>query len=371
MKLKLDRAKRVPLYEQCARVLRAAIEDGTFAVHEFLPSERELSEMLEVQRITLRQGLAALVRDGMIESIPGAGNRVVRRKSAREQATKLVGCVMERKGKSLVESPFYADILEGIESEVTGRGYNLVFSSIWPDDMWHSTGKPKASPKCINTQLDGVLLIGGVTDEVALAYLKRGVRVGLVDRSSTHPEISSIVPDNFAGTQDATKYLISLGHRRIAFLGAPEDPTVALRHGGYAAALRQVGLDADVRDQIVGGYGAGAAHAAMKKYLAQGGKKATAIVCVNDEAALGVMRAIQEKGIRVPQGMSVIGFDDIDLAAHATPSLSTVRVDRRKMGQLAANGLLSQLESGDVSSVKVVLQADLQIRESCAPPPSP
>lgn len=365
----LDRKKRVPFYEQCAAGVLKAIEDGRYAMGEFLPSERDLSRQFGVNRLTLRKGLADLVRRGILESVPGAGNRVVG-KGRVSAKSRLIGCVMNRQPGVRTLSPYYADVFSGIEAALAESDYSLVFSSVRVADLWTAAGAVRVRPQAVNPRCAGVLLIGGLPDELAQLYLKKGAGVVFVDRIGGN-DVPSVVPDNAAGALAVARYLVGLGHRRIAFLGARKDPVVEARLSGLTLALKEAGRSFDNRDFIAGDYEIRPAFEAMKAYLARNRRSLpTAVLAVNDEAAIGALRAVREAGLRVPRDMSVAGFDDIAWAAHAVPPLTTVRIPREEMGRMAARTLLARIEGGPAAPALTAIPTELMVRDSCAAAPS-
>ena len=366
MKHSLDKNRRVPFYLQCAEVLRRSIEDGTYKIDEFLPPERQLSEQLGVNRLTLRKGLLALVRDGLIESIPGSGNRVIMARVG-SQKTRTLGCLMPRFEKSIALNPYYGEILDGIEEAAAANGYDMVLSSVKAEDLWAADGQERKNPPTLKKAIDGVLLVGGLSDELAFAYQKKGTPLMLVDKEIKGGKVPSIQPDNEAGMLAATQYLIRLGHQRIAFLSAPPDPVADKRRAGLLKALGEAGLQLEPRDTIEGGYQVEPARAAMQAYLESRKRDLpTALVAINDEAAIGAIKALQYKGFSVPQDISVIGFDNITLAEHATPPLTTVSIPRKEMGRRAALTLIEQIQPPRKATTSIVLKTELVIRESCA-----
>ncbi|OQW97038.1 MAG: hypothetical protein BWK77_02820 [Verrucomicrobia bacterium A1] len=365
----IDKTRRVPLHQQCVDLVSKAIRSGEYRPGEFLPSERQLSEQLKINRLTLRKGLAALVRQGLIENVPGAGNRVVApRKDA--ATTRVIACVMLRRIGSPTLSPYYADVFAGIEEEITDRGYQLVFASVREEDLWNDDGHPRANPRSAKPgRFDGVILVGGLSDELALAYRAKGVPVVLVDKQVAGADIPSVVPDNRGGAAECARHLVQLGHRKIAFLGARRDPVVTARFEGMTGVLAAAGASFNDRDFIEGDYEIEPARRAMKRYLAENARRLpTAVFAINDEAAIGALRALREAGLKVPGDVSVAGFDDIVLAAQADPPLTTVRIPRKEMGRSAAATLLSRLSSRPGPAARMVVQTELIARQSTAAP---
>jgi DNA-binding LacI/PurR family transcriptional regulator len=372
----VDKKKPVPLYLQCAEVLASRIRQKNYSVGYFIPSERDLSREFKVARLTVRKSLSELVRRGLLESVPGAGNRVVTAEKSVDHLL-VIRCVIVRNVRPVSLSPFYADIFSGIEQETARSGCQLVFSAFEKKELWDANGKARAAD--VRTRaarmlkeggFNGIIFIDGVPDEFVLAIQKSGVPVVLADKSMAYPGVSSVVPDNISGARDAARYLLDLGHRRIAFLAAPQDPVVEARYKGFLKAHEEAGVRFDSKLFIRGGYEIGPAHAAMKEFLARRRKQdlPTAVFAINDEAAIGVMKALQAHGVKVPDNVSVIGFDDIAWASHTEPPLTTIRIQREEMGRLAANLLIRQIEAGPgkAPATKLLMQTELVVRESCA-----
>jgi DNA-binding LacI/PurR family transcriptional regulator len=375
---RIDKKKLVPLYLQCAEVLASRIRQKSYSVGSFIPSERDLSREFNVARLTVRKSLSELTQRGLLESVPGAGNRVVapERNTARPLA---IRCVTVRNVRPVSLSPFYADIFSGIERETARNGGQLVFSAFEKAELWDAGGKARASDARILASrmlkeggFNGVIFIDGVPDEFVLAFHKSGVPLVLADKHMAHSGVSSVVPDNVSGARDAARHLLGLGHRRIAFLAAPQDPVVEARYQGFLKAHEEAGVRFDPKLFIRGGYEVGPAQDAMKKFLTGRNKKdlPTAVFAINDEAAIGVMKALQAQGLKVPDDISVVGFDDIAWASHAEPPLTTIRIQREEMGRLAANLLIRQIEAGPgkAPATKLSMQTELVVRKSCAKP---
>lgn len=174
--------------------------------------------------------------------------------------------------------------------------------------------------------------------------------------------------DNEVGAQAAVEHLIGLGHRRIGFIQGPAGtPSSTRRLAGYRRALEQAGLVAEESLLIPGDYTREAGRAGLAALLERADPP-SAVFCANDLIALGAMEAAQQRGCRVPQDLSVVGFDDIDEAARATPPLTTIRQPPQRLGAVAAETLIERL-NGRAEPKHVLLEFSLVARESTAPAP--
>jgi LacI family transcriptional regulator len=172
--------------------------------------------------------------------------------------------------------------------------------------------------------------------------------------------------DNQAGAQAAVEHLIDLGHRRIAFIqGTSGRPTSTMRLAGFRRAFELAGLRVDEDLLIPGDYTRDAGRAGVAALLDMEDPP-TAVFCANDLIALGALQAAQLRGCRVPQDLSVVGFDDIDEAERALPPLTTIRQPPRRLGVVAAETLVERLK-GRTEPRRIVLEFSLVVRESTAP----
>lgn len=182
------------------------------------------------------------------------------------------------------------------------------------------------------------------------------------------PEVAapSVDVDNRAGARAAVEHLLGLGHRRIGCItNAPLAYTAAAdRVAGYRDALAGAGIPVDDRLVVEGAFDAASGHAGMQRLLAQAGD-ITAVFVASDVVAFGALRALRESGHRVPADVSVVGFDDIPLACHFDPPLTTVRLPAHALGAAAGRALVDRL-AGRPTAQRTLLSTELVVRESTA-----
>jgi LacI family transcriptional regulator len=202
----------------------------------------------------------------------------------------------------------------------------------------------------------------------------------LVDNYVPGGRVDAVVSDNFAGAHAAVTHLVERGHRDIAFIGGPfrtSGPPALHRENtiwsieqralGYWAALRQAGIQPDSGLYEGDNLSTAAGYRACQRLLATG-KTFTAIFCANDEGAVGAMRALHQAGLSVPQDVSVVGFDDIEVAQHLIPPLTTVRVDKEAIGSVAVQRLLTRALAPRAVASTLALHVELIQRETVAEP---
>ncbi|HEU4323544.1 MAG TPA: LacI family DNA-binding transcriptional regulator [Roseiflexaceae bacterium] len=269
-------------------------------------------------------------------------------------------------------NPFWSHILAGVEGAARERGMHVSYRCLvdaWqPSDPLFDTLRASDSA--------GVLLVGPAPLELVKTFQQTLAPLVLVDHHVPRQEVDSVLGDNVNGAREAVEQLIAAGHRRIALIGGPTlyQPgprntiyTIEQRALGYRAALLGAGLavDPDLYEagtlEIEGGY-------AATTRLLDRGAPFTALFCANDHTAVGAIKALAERGLRVPADISVVGFDDIELAEHLTPALSTVRVDKETMGRVAVQCLLDRAADPARPHPSLALDLSFIPRGTIAPP---
>lgn len=258
---------------------------------------------------------------------------------------------------------FYTPVLGGIEAVCRKNQINLMFSNMPVDDLNHPIELPRLVTE---TEVDGLLLVGMDLDVSLTATIyQRGIPVVLVDAYAYGDPFDAVVSDNTAGAYRATRYLIDNGHRRIAIIGSQPEayPSIRERRAGYLQAMTEtdlppVFLDCHLTPPVVAD--------CFPPFLTEH-PDVTAVFGCNDEVAIAVMQSARALGRRVPDELSVIGFDNILLAQHVTPPLSTMRIDKMGMGRLAAQSLLNRIEFPEAGQVRVVISPSLIERHSVRP----
>lgn len=270
--------------------------------------------------------------------------------------------------------PSFALLASGVEAVATELGYLFMLFTTHGDvdresELMDSMREQRSA---------AVLLVGAVVpspeyERRIAAYARELASVGsklvLCGRPpiSTRPDVMSVEYDNFGGGYAVTQHLLELGHRSMLFVGAIEGHSSSMpRFAGHRAALADAGItNGELLDPVPDTFDVDSAHAAVGAAL-DAGARPTAIVAVTDYVAVGALRALRERGIRVPDDMSLTGFDDLPLITDLTPSLTTVTVPFAELGrattELALNG------TGSPAYKHVVLPVALTIRESTAAP---
>lgn len=257
-----------------------------------------------------------------------------------------------------IASPFYGSTLRGIESALLGTGYHPIFIS----GHWHLKEELEAIDFLLSRKVDAVIVLGGGVPEARLQEVARQLPVVVLGRSIPGLEAQCLRLDNFAGSHDATRHLIELGHRRIAYIsGDPDHRDAQDRLAGYCAALEAANLPVNPELLQPGDFHEASGFMAVTR-LVESRAMFSAVFAANDQMAYGARLALHRKGLRVPDDVSLVGFDDLPGSVYTTPPLTTVQQPVEDMGRAAAQGVLRLLrgEPAELQSMSV----RLVIRES-------
>lgn len=258
--------------------------------------------------------------------------------------------------------PFSAELLKGVARGIRDTGYELVVFSGCGQAADQAGWEKRYLSRISGTLADGAILVTpGSIDETY------GTPVVAVDhnvQSSTLPTVDS---ENLKGAVAATEYLLGLGHRRIGFLAGRHDlESATLRERGYREALLTAGVQVDESLVQVGGYDAATAAEPARRLL-ELDPHPTAIFAANDVTALETIAVARSLGLRVPEDLSVVGFDNVPESALADPQLTTVEQPIQQMGREAVRLLVELIKDPLQPAARVILPTRLVVRQSCSP----
>lgn len=237
--------------------------------------------------------------------------------------------------------PFYTGVYLGTEFEANNQSLYVLLSTI-PGAYQPGEHTPRFLKE---RNVDGILIAGKVPDSFMEEAMLSGLPIVLVDYE--YQALPAAIIDNIGGARVAVRHLIERGHRRIAFVGADmKHPSLSARREGFQLACAEAGLTSDdvqyveAEDEITD-YETGTR---LAKRLFATQRRPTAVFCVNDATALSVNDQAAALGLRVPEDLAVVGFDDVPRAKHSRPSLTTVRVQTEQLGELALRYLVDLIE---------------------------
>jgi alanine racemase len=292
---------------------------------------------------------------------------VARMLSQRETLT--IGLLTPQALSVIFSNPFFGAFSEGVALAAEESGYALYFISPLHGSLAGAMGR---------ATVDGVVAIGLSDDHPEVEQIRRsGVPIVLVD-STALPEHGSVEVDDVGGARAAAEHLVGLGHRDVLVVGVePPAPSTAIDHDGvvaqrlrgYRAAFAAIGVEIP-DDRIVVGPASIEGGMAALDGAWRDGMRPTAVLAMSDAMAIGVMRALRDLRLDVPRDVSVVGFDDIDLAQHVDPPLTTVHQPIRRKGEEAVRVLLSVVQRRDQANPEHRrLETRLIVRGSTGPVP--
>jgi len=310
---------------------------------------RVLNEEKHVKAETRERVLRAIDRLGFV------ANRQARILAGGKSGT--VGVLVPDLG-----TEYIGEIMRGADAELALGGYGIILYTT------HRIAKKEADyvAACLQGMADGLLLVlPRNPSDFAGTLIRRKFPFVFIDHQGIGKESASVSAANWQGAYEATEYLIRLGHRRIGFITGWVDLKAAQdRLQGYQAALRTNHIPEDPELIFEGTFAQPDGYHGGLKFL-NVKNPPTAVFASNDMMAMGVMDAVRERGLRVPEDVSVVGFDDIYLSAQVRPAITTVRQPLEKMGRVAAQMLLEIMRNPEGKRERIELPTELVIRDSC------
>ena len=292
-----------------------------------------------------------------IKSLNFRPSRVAQRLRSKGGNSKIIGLVLPD-----IQNPFYVEVIRGIEEVMYEHGYAAIMCNFAQDEK-----RERLYLDILKSEsIDGMIVAPVHGRDQKVAHLvQSGLPIVCIDRGLTGVEADVVLVDNQQGAYDAVSHLIKLGHRRIAYIsGLPQIPTSKARLAGYEMAFREQGL---VVDEELIKYGDSKHESGMKltEELLALPTPPTALFTGNNLITLGALETIHRQGLKIPEEIALVGFDDMYWSISLNPPLTAVRQPGFEMGKRAAELLFQRIKDPSRPTAKVVFDAKLQIRSSC------
>jgi GntR family transcriptional regulator, arabinose operon transcriptional repressor len=361
----LDTNNQEPLYSQIARIIETEVTGKKISVGQKLPTEQELGRIFNVGRKTVREAMSQLVNDGYLSRRPNLGTFVISTEPRK-------GRTLELKNEiSFVVCPYNSDktgytkhypqaylerIMKGIEEKARENGAYLMYSIV-EDGRLSIAGKEK--------DIAGLILAGDLTQEVFGAVKKSRIPfvcIGDVRKGNgVEKDVDVIAVDDFAGTYLATKHLLELGHRKILFTYYALDyPWQKEEMRGYREALREAGIENDKNLEIwIEDKGVNSGYTAVRKALEQK-LEFTGVISITDSLNMGILKALNEKNLSVPEDISVVSIGVLSESITVTSAV----YDREEMGRKAAERIIERINNPDLGYERIVLPFKMHMLDS-------
>ena len=313
-----------------------------------------------------KPGISAETRARVLEIAEGLGYKIKPDPAPQPDTTLLnIGVVIKADADIFPQAnPFYSKVLIGIEEVCRSKGINLLFSTLPVDE----NNRPLETPQMLrNNTADGFLMVGIFLD--ASLLIQQGLAdkgIVLVDGYSSPEVFDNVVSDNFRAAYQAVEYLIHKGHQHIGLVGSDPGcyPSLKERRNGYLRALKENNINqtyfADLNINKSKGF-------QETINLLTINPQITALFCVNDDVGAAAIRAAQSLRLRIPEDISIIGYDDTYISQNTHPPLTTIHVDTLAMGRAAVHLLTLRKEYPQLSRMSLVIHPRLIERESVGP----
>jgi len=371
----IQKNSRDSIQAQVESFLAGRIETGAWPVGTRIPSERDLAVELDVSRTTVRNAILAMTSRGLFERSVGQGTFVRRTPAPAAQPAVSTGtlgyvvCKEKSARRPIASEAFYFDVFLGLEEESSRSGRHTLFSYV--DDF---DPAERETFRGLLGKVDGLIMEEARNPALLETARASGVPVVLLAPTAVVEGLDLVTMDLAAGVRKAVGYLRRCGHHRIGMVSGPLGiESARIRFQSFTEALAE--SDPAHGEQWspeqwspkqwsaeAGEWSSEAGAQAMGRLLEKA-PGLTAVFCANDLLAVGALSALAERSLRVPEDVSVVGFDDTELARHA--SLTTMRIHSRDMAHSAARRLLERIEAPGIPAVRIEFPIDLVIRRSC------
>lgn len=354
-----------PKYYMVMERLKQDMRKGVIQAGDKIPSENELSEKFGVSRHTIRKALSILENEGLLEASHGKGTFCTKRERAGGSSHNIAVVT------TYISDYIFPRLIQGIDHVLTEHGYSIILKNTGNSQ----TNEAKALEDVMTKNIDG-LIIEPSKSEIYCGHMYQyealeRLHIPYVFIQGTYPRMQdkpAVIMDDVGGARMLTRHLISLGHRRIAGIFKIDDAQGMARHKGYSKALTEAGIAYDP-DLVILFHTEDreTKPAAMVARFVEQGVKMDGIVCYNDQTAFEVIHVLNGKGIRVPEDISITGYDNSLISESGPVKLTTISHPKEKLGEMAAELLLEKIAGVEDKDSKVerIVAPEMIIRNSC------
>lgn len=290
-------------------------------------------------------------------------NRVARRLRTQDRSSKLIGLVVPD-----IQNPFYVEVVRGVEDRAYANHYAVLMCNFAQDEA-----KERLYLDIMRSEsVDGLIVAPAhQRDRKVVDLARSGLPIVCVDRGLKGVDVDVVVVDNRRGAREAVEHLLEIGHRRIAYVaGLPQIPSTMERLEGYEDALAARGIE---KDEALVRYGDSKHESGRRltRELLDLADPPSALFTGNNLITLGALETIHGRGLRIPEDVAIVGFDDMYWSISLNPPLTAVAQPGHEIGRRAADMLFERIAEPDRPCAKVVLKTTLMVRRSCGAKPTP
>lgn len=312
---------------------------------------RVINENPNVNEDTRKKVLEIIQKIGFEPNLAARGLAVGR--------TRVLGLIIPTGLTAIFSDPYFPLVIQGVSSACNARGYSVMLWLAEPDYVRRTVNQALYSGF-----IDGVIITSMIMDDPLIEHLSESKQPFImIGRHPTKEQFNFVDVDNRVGAHRAVSYILHSGRRKVATITGPVNMIASQeRFLGYQDALRERGIQFNPDLVAQGNFSDISGYLAMKQLLPL---NPDAVFVASDAMAFAAMRAILEKGLRIPEDIAVVGFDDIPNAATSIPPLTTIRQPIVKLGSVAAQMLIEKIERPETQLCRIVLPTELVIRNSC------
>ena len=352
----------VPKYKSVYLDISRKIHSGEYPGGSRLPYERELCQEYGVERVTIRHALQLLEEENLIEKQAGRGSFVSRQAARPEPLNQSILFAMNRHDDIRTIGEFNSKVFFRLEHICHEHGYSLMYTGVKDSEI--------SIPGLDQSRVDGVLLVSRHSEQLIGSVRASGTPVICINHYS--PETQCIMPDNLNGLREAVARLRAWGHERIGYISGPatyinaQERLAAFRYGLWENGLsfdERLCVEAE-RWSYEGGKNAMLA-------IMQAERRPTAVCAASDMMAVGALETARQLGLRVPEDVSIIGFDDIDMGLYCVPALTTISVDAQQIAIIAVKSLLRFRQERPTEADRYVIRVPARLLERASAGPAP
>lgn len=346
-----------PKYEQIKNHIYEHIKSEIYPINSRLESEDELAKVYNVSRGTIRQAIQALEKEGVVETVHGKGT-FVKRKNPFTQ-TRFVSLVFTEEESVVLNNDFYVKVFTSVVQEAKKRNIKILFTSFTPEEM-------EANTDMFFSHIgDGCFIVRKLPDKIANKFYDNKIPFVVIGNVMDKRNENCVIADNFKGAYMATEHLIKLGHTKILHI-THDMSTISgtMRLNGYTQAMEDNGIDVN-NNLILKCNTRNQSEIRARLESIEGAVDYTSIFAASDHRAIAAIDYLRSKGKKVPEDISIIGFDNSTLSDHPLYSLTTVDADKEKIAGTAVELLTELMDSPDTPAKTITLPVKLIIRNSC------
>lgn len=347
--------------------LKKKILDGDYQANDKMPSENELAASYQVSRHTVRKALALLEHEGFIYAIHGKGT-FCSELGRHTKTSRNIAVVT-----TYLSDYIFPSVIQGIDQVMTDNGYSILLKNTKNS----SSAEGKCLEELLSKDIEGLIIEPSKSEiycrHIALYKKLDEFHIPYVFIQGTMEQLSDrpyVMMDDFKGGYLITKYLLSLGHRKILGMFKADDRQGIERHRGYAKALQEYGVFYDP-DRIIWFHTEDRAVKPFARLRSMVSQEISfdSVVCYNDQIAIKTIQTLAQLGLRVPEDISVTGYDNSFLAENYQVGLTTIAHPHERLGEIAAKLLLDLMQEKTLSLAdrQIVIEPELIERESCKP----